>query len=242
MIELLGVGVRRDKSTWILRNVCARLEAGDLALVASPEPQGRRALIEAVTGRRVPDEGRLWVNHVPLLRANARRVRGLCGVVELPGRLVGERSILWNALAPTGAARALGGLLRLPRRQDRHAVQAALERVGLRGRAQEPAAVLGVADRLRLLLARALAHGPEHIVVSEPDAVLTSAELAVFMGLLGSIARVERLGVMVSVANATDIWRLADRLLVLDGGQLLFAGRPDEIEGARAGRVGALTT
>ena len=102
--------------------------------------------------------------------------------------------------------------------------------------------MLGVADRLRLLLARVLAHGPEHIVVSEPDAVLTSAELAVFMGLLGSIARVERLGVMVSVANATDIWRLADRLLILDRGQLLFAGRPDDVEGARAGHVGALTT
>ena len=242
MIELLGVGVRRDRATWLLRNVCARLEAGELTLVASPEPQGRRALIDAVAGRRVPDEGRVWVNHVPLLRANARRVRGLCGLVELPGRLVGERSILWNALAPTGAGRALGGLLRLPRRQDRNAVQAALERVGLRGRAQDPAAVLGVADRLRLLLARALAQDPEHLVVSEPDAVLTPPELAVFMGLLGRIARVERLGVMVSVANATDIWRLADRLLVLDAGQLLFAGRPDDIEDARAGRVGALTT
>jgi ABC-type branched-subunit amino acid transport system ATPase component len=242
MIELLGVGVRRNGTTWILRNVCARLEAGDLTLVASPEPQGRRALIEAVTGRRVPDEGRVWVNHVPLLRANARRVRGLCGVVELPGRLVGERSILWNALAPTSAGRALGGLLRLPRRQDRNAVHAALERVGLRSRAQEPAAVLGVADRLRLLLARALAHAPEHVVVTEPDAVLTSPELTVLMALLGSIARVERIGVMVSVANATDIWRLADRLLVLDAGQLLFAGRPDDIEDARAGRVGALTT
>jgi ABC-type branched-subunit amino acid transport system ATPase component len=241
MIELLGVGVRCKRTTWILRNVCARLEAGDLTLVASPEPQGRRALIEAVTGRRVPDEGRVWVNHVPLLRANARRVRGLCGVVE-PGRLVGERSILWNALTPTGAGRALGGLLRLPRRQDRNAVHAALERVGLRSRAQEPAAVLGVADRLRLLLARVLARAPEHVVVTEPDAVLTSPELTVFMALLGSIARVERIGVMVSVANATDIWRLADRLLVLDAGRLLFAGRPDDIEDARAGRVRALTT
>src|SRR4029453_10998824 len=154
MIELLGVGVRRNRTTWILRNVCARLEAGDLTLVASPEPQGRRGLIRRVTGRRVPDEGRVWVNHVPLLRANARRVRGLCGVVELPGRLVGERSILWNALAPTGAGRTLGGLLRLPRRQNRNAVHAALERVGLRSRAQEPAAVLAVADRVRLLPAR----------------------------------------------------------------------------------------
>ena len=43
MIELLGVGVRRNWTTWILRNVCARLEAGDLTLVASPEPQGMEA-------------------------------------------------------------------------------------------------------------------------------------------------------------------------------------------------------
>jgi hypothetical protein len=111
MIELLGVGVRRDRGAWLLRNVCATVEAGELVLIVSPQTEERRALIDAVTGRRVPDEGRLWVNHVPLLRATARRIRGLGGLVELPGRLAGERSILWNALAPTGAVRALGGLL-----------------------------------------------------------------------------------------------------------------------------------
>jgi ABC-type branched-subunit amino acid transport system ATPase component len=242
MIELLGVGVRRDRGAWLLRNVCATVEAGELVLIVSPQTEERRALIDAVTGRRVPDEGRLWVNHVPLLRATARRIRGLGGLVELPGRLAGERSILWNALAPTGAVRALGGLLRLPRQRDRHAVEVALERVGLRSRSQEPAAVLGVPDRLRLLVARALTRAPEHLVVSEPDAVLTRAELTVFMGLLRSIALRERLGVMVSVASALEVWRLVDRLLVLDGAQLIFAGHPDDVEGARAGRAGALTT
>jgi len=242
MIELLGVGVRHGRSTWLLRNVCARVEAGELAMVVSPQTDERRALIDAVTGRRVPDEGRIWVNHVPLLRATARRLRGLCGVVELPGRLVGERSVLWNALAPTGARRALGGLLRLPRQRDRHAVQAALERVGLRGRAQDPAAVLGIVDRLRLLVARALTRAPEHLVVSEPDTVLTRAELTVFLGLLRNIALHERLGVIVSVASALDVWRLVDRLLVLDGGRLIFAGHPDDVEAARDGRAGVLTT
>jgi ABC-type branched-subunit amino acid transport system ATPase component len=102
--------------------------------------------------------------------------------------------------------------------------------------------VLGVPDRLRLLVARALTRAPEHLVVSEPDAVLTRAELTVFMGLLRSIALRERLGVMVSVASALEVWRLVDRLLVLDGAQLIFAGHPDDVEGARAGRAGALTT
>ena len=139
--------------------------------------------------------------------------------------------------------RALGGLLRLPRQRDRHAVDLALERVGLRRPwRHEPAAVLAVTDRLRLLVARALAQEPEHLVVSEPDAVLTPAELAVFIGLLSSIADRQRLGVIVSVAHGMDVWRLVDRLLVLDGGRLIFAGPPDDIEDARARRSGALTT
>jgi ABC-type branched-subunit amino acid transport system ATPase component len=242
MIELLGVGVRQDKDGWLVRNVCARLEAGELTLVVSSQPQERRAVIDAVAGNRVPDEGRLWVNHVPLLRANARRLRALCGLIELPGRVVGERTIVWNTLPPTGAVRALGGLLRLPRRRERHAVEVALERVGLRGRGHEPAAVLPVADRLRLLVARALVREPEHLAVSEPDTVLTAPELTAFIRLLRTIAHRQRLSVMVSVAHATDVWRLADRLLVLDGGRLIFAGSPDDVESRRDARAGALAT
>ena len=161
MIELLGVGIRRARGGWLLRNVCARVEAGELALIVAPQAEERRALIESVAGRRVPDEGRIWVNHVPLLRATARRVRGLCGLVELPGRLVGERSILWNALAPTAAVRALGGLLRAatPAGPQRGAGRARARRAS-RGGPHDPAAALGVADRLRLLVARALTRGP----------------------------------------------------------------------------------
>jgi ABC-type multidrug transport system ATPase subunit len=39
-----------------------------------------------------------------------------------------------------------------------------------------------------------------------------------------------------------DVWRFVDRLLALDGGRLIFAGPPDDIEDARARRSGALTT
>ena len=55
MIELLGVGVRHRQGGWLVRNVCARLEAGEVTLVVSPQPEGRRALIEALAGSRVPD-------------------------------------------------------------------------------------------------------------------------------------------------------------------------------------------
>ena len=78
--------------------------------------------------------------------------------------------------------------------------------------------------------------------MSEPDAVLTTTELTGLIGLLRTIAHRQRLSVMVSVAHATEVWRLVDRLLVLDGGRLIFAGPPDDVESGRAARAGALTT
>jgi ABC-type phosphate/phosphonate transport system ATPase subunit len=92
----------------------------------------------------------------------AGRVRRLSGAVDPGTGLVERRSLFWNALAPVPGPRALGRLLRLPRRREREAVLAALERVGLRVRADEPVAALSAFDRVRLLIARALVRRPRN--------------------------------------------------------------------------------
>src|SRR5262249_31727105 len=131
MIELLGVGVPRRDGGWLLRHICATLEAGELTTVLSADVEERRALLDTMTGRRLPDEGRVWLDGVPIMAASLARVGRLCGEVDAAADgLVPRRSALWNALAPTSGPRALGRLLRLPRRRERDAVRGALERVG----------------------------------------------------------------------------------------------------------------
>jgi ABC-type phosphate/phosphonate transport system ATPase subunit len=202
--------------------------------VISADPAERAALLDVVTGRRIPDEGRVWLLRVPLMRTSASRVRVLGGEVDPASTLIERRSLFWNALAPTSGPRTLGGLLRLPRRRERLATTAALERVGLRARIDEPVGVLGPFDRMRFLLARALARRPRYLVVREADVLLGRDEVANFMALLRLVAREDRLAVVVSLA-APDVGRpLADRLLVLGDGLLLFHGRAEALLGIRA--------
>jgi ABC-type cobalamin/Fe3+-siderophores transport system ATPase subunit len=242
VIELLGVGVPRPAAGWLLHRVCATLEAGELTLVGSDDPAERAALLDAITGRRVPDEGRVWVSRVPLMPASRSRIRRLCGEVEPGAALAEHRSLFWNAVVPVSGPRALGRLLRLPRRGERQAVLAALERTGLRGRADEPVGRLSPFDRLRYLIARALARGPRHLVVRDPDAFVAAGDLGALLALLRLIARSERVGVVVSLAEAGPGRRFADRLLVLHEGVLVLHGRAGTLDDARAPwSAGALT-
>ena len=240
MIELLGAGVPRRSGGWLLHRVCATLEAGELTVVLSEDPAERGAFLDAVCGRSVPDEGRVWVNRVPLMAASRSRIRRLCGEVDPGAPLVERRSLFWNALAPAMGPRALGRLLRLPRRHERDAVLAALERVGLRSRLDEAVAALSAFDRLRFLLARALVRQPRNLIVRDLDLALGSGDVGGLLALLRLIARSERLAVVVSLQDAQVGRGFADRLLVLREGLLVFHGRAEGLdEGRAAGRVGA---
>ena len=56
MIELLGVGVPRAGGRWPLHRVSARFRRGEIVLIVSRRAE-RDGLLDAVTGRRIPDEG-----------------------------------------------------------------------------------------------------------------------------------------------------------------------------------------
>jgi ABC-type phosphate/phosphonate transport system ATPase subunit len=227
MIELLGVGIPRRDRGWLLHRVCATLEAGELTAVLAADEAERRALLDVITGRRLPDEGRVWIDRVPVMPDSLSRIRRLCADIGPPDRLVGRRSVFWNALTPTSGPRALGRLLRLPRRRERAAVEATLERVGLRDRIGDPVGALSTLDRWRLLVAGALAQRAHNIIVRDPDASLSADEVEVLLGLLRLLARSDHLGVVVSLAAGAAAQRATDRVLLLHEGLLLFHGPPD---------------
>ncbi len=233
MIELLGVGVPRETGGWLLHRVCATLESGEVTLVLSSDPEERGALLDTLTGRRVPDEGRVWVSRAPLMPGSRSRIRRLCGEVDPGAVLVERRSLFWNAVAPISGSGALGRLLRLPRRREREAVLAALDRVGLRARADEPVGRLSSFDRLRFLIARTLARGPRHLVVRDPDTAVAPGDLAALLAVLRLVARSDRLGVVVSLEGAEAGRHFADRLLVLREGLLVFHGRAESLDEER---------
>jgi ABC-type branched-subunit amino acid transport system ATPase component len=101
--------------------------------------------------------------------------------------------------------------------------------VGLEQRAAVPAASLAYGDQRMLELARALAISPRLLLVDEPAAGLNAAEVE---RLLVRIRRLRESGMTVVVIehNMDLVMEIADRVLVMDYGQCLFEGTPEEVQ------------
>ena len=112
-----------------------------------------------------------------------------------------------------------------------------LDFVGLRHRAQVTAGSLAYGEQRMLEIARALATAPRLLMVDEPAAGLNATEVE---ALLLRIAKLrERYITVVMVEHNMDlVMKVADRILVMDYGQYLFAGVPAEVQ-AHPGVVAA---
>ena len=101
--------------------------------------------------------------------------------------------------------------------------------VGLEGRTARPAGELAYVDRRRLELARALALAPRLLLLDEPSAGMGSAETAELAAIIHRVR--DELGVTVLVVehDMSFVRRLAERITVLDFGQVIASGPTTEV-------------
>jgi ABC-type methionine transport system ATPase subunit len=133
--------------------------------------------------------------------------RPTAGVASVPGRLEAFRL----------HDRVGGG-----RREELQQLQGgALAVVGLAERMQKPASGLTAADRVRVLIARALAHAPRRLLIRDLDRALPPDDVQPMLSLLRSFTRGDRRSVIVTLAEPPVAARLADRFLFLSAGRLV---------------------
>jgi ABC-type phosphate/phosphonate transport system ATPase subunit len=227
MIELLGVGVPDGNAGWLLHRVCARWSHGEVAAVVSDSAAQRLALIDTVAGRRIPIEGRAWLDGVALAPDTAARVRAHVGDVDLGVEFVERRSLLWNTLAgERPGLLALAGLVRFPREREREAAMRALRAVQLDGLASETVARLDREERARLALARALRRGPRRLVLREVDVAVGVPDAERVLDLVRRLVRTDRLSAAVSLASLSLARQFADRIAVLVDALLVLDAAP----------------
>ena len=228
MVELLGVGVPRDDGGWLLHRVCARIASGTVTVVVSQRQEERLALLDAVAGRRIPEEGGVWVAGMPVMADNLRRLRARVGEVDLGLPLVEGRSVLWNTLAAAHPGlRILQGLFHLPRPRERQAARRALAALGFDDSIHDPVSNVPHEGRARLVTARELLRRPEWLVIREVDTVLGLADAEAFLGRLRRLVRAERVSVVASAAGPAVARGVADRVMAIAEGLLVFDGPPD---------------
>jgi ABC-2 type transport system ATP-binding protein len=107
------------------------------------------------------------------------------------------------------------------------AVAAAVERVGLGGKAKAKLRTLSGGMLRRVGVAQAIVNEPELLLLDEPTAGLDPEQRVAFRAMLRDIGR--RATVVVSTHLVEDVGAACARVILMDRGRFVFDGTPDEL-------------
>ncbi|MFC0283276.1 ABC transporter ATP-binding protein [Camelimonas abortus] len=205
-----------------VRDVSLRLGRGEVVGLIGPNGAGKSTLLRALAGILPPARGAATLDGAPLARleprSRARAVAFLAQSAEVSAAMRVEDVV---ALGRLPHRRPFGGFTAA----DAAAVARALAGTGceeLRGR---PVGALSGGERMRALLARALAVEAPFLLADEPVAALDPLHQLQAMALLRARAA-EGAGVLVTLHDLTLASRFCDRLALMAQGRLLRHGPP----------------
>jgi ABC-type branched-subunit amino acid transport system ATPase component len=216
-----------------LNAVDLRARTGEVTGVIGPNGAGKSTLFNCLSGLLTPDAGRITFNGLPLSGAPALRARrGLGRTFQTP-RLFKSLSVLDNLLFGCETADWAGHRYVFDTRLGRlpHAERAAqiARLVGFRGDLSTPAGALPFGDLRTVELARALCGAPQLLLLDEPASGLDTDQAERFVGLMSSLAAVG-LAILLIEHDMALVMELCRRITVLDFGQVIAVGTPDQVQ------------
>jgi branched-chain amino acid transport system permease protein len=208
--------------------------AGSCGAIVGPNGSGKTTLLNLASGYYIADSGSVLIGGVEMLGIAAHRIaaRGVGRTFQTP-RLLNDLTVIENVLlgAYTRERAGLAAIaLRLPSaraeaRQLRDEAMGYLAFVGVADRAESEAGEIPHGQQRLIEIARAMMGGARLILLDEPAAGLSMAELDRLERL---IARIRDLGAtIVIVEHHLDlVANIASSVMVLDRGTVLAAGEP----------------
>jgi branched-chain amino acid transport system ATP-binding protein len=207
----------------ILHGCNMTLAEHEIVGIIGPNGAGKTTLVNIVTGFDQPTEGSVELAGEAITSwAPHRRARAGLARTYQHGRLFSGLSARENV-----EVAALG--VRASPREARRRADELLDLLGLEPRADDPAAVLPHGEARKLGVARALATSPRFVLMDEPAAGLSEAEVPGLAEVVRTVRESREAGVLLIDHNVGLILDVCDRIQVLDEGRTLAEGTPDEI-------------
>jgi iron complex transport system ATP-binding protein len=209
----------------VLREVSFSIAGGEFVGIIGPNGSGKSTLLRLMSGFLRPRQGRLRVDGLASERYDRRELGRRVGVVPQETAISFPFSVTEMVLF--GRTPHLGGF-GFEGDADLTAAARAMERTETAHLARRAVTELSGGERQRVILARALAQEPSHLLLDEPAAFLDIRHEVEMYDLLRDLQRGGM--TVVSVLHDLNIAALyCDRLLLLHDGRLARAGTPAEV-------------
>ncbi|CAN5192753.1 ABC transporter ATP-binding protein [soil metagenome] len=191
------------------------VDRGEVVALLGPNGAGKTTTVETLEGYRRPTAGAVRVLGLDPVADHSQLSRRACVMLQQGG--------IYPGIRPYEALRLFAAFYADPEDPER-----LLDRVGLAHRRGATWRQLSGGEQQRLSLALALVGRPEVVFLDEPTAGVDVAGRQAIREMVGDL-RARGVAVLVATHDLEDAERGADRVLIVDHGQMVAAGTPDEL-------------
>ncbi len=208
------------------------LEDGQLLAMIGPNGAGKSTCFNLINGQLRPDRGVIVIMGKSVNGSRPRDVWNLgVGRTFQVTSTFASMSVLENVqMALLSYHRRTKSLLRRVSRLYVDESMALLKLLGIDDQRDRACGVLAYGDLKRVELAVALANKPRLLLMDEPTAGMGPAERQSLMELTKDIVRTRNIGVLFTEHDMDVVFNHADRIIVLNRGELVAEGTPDEVQ------------
>ena len=207
----------------VLRDIDLAVARGERSVICGPSGSGKSTLIRCINALEEFQEGRIVVDGIEL-GPNLRRVddvRREVGMVFQSFNLFPHLTVLENCtLAPIWVRN-------IPKKQAEAAAMKYLERVRIPDKANKYPSQISGGQQQRVAIARALTMNPKVMLFDEPTSALDPEMVKEVLDTMVDLAK-EGMTMMVVTHEMAFAKEVADRVVFMDGGQIVEANSPDE--------------
>ncbi len=221
-----------------VRDVSFSIPQGGIVSLIGPNGAGKTTFFNVLTGLYKPHKGRVVLGDTDVTGRSPHTIASMGMARTFQNiRLFGLMTATENVMVAMHShmrSGLLGTIFRMPgQRHEEHAsrefAHELLDFVGIGGTADQYARNLSYGDQRRLEVARALALKPSVLLLDEPTAGMNPQESARFVDFVHRVRDEKQVSVLLIEHDMSVVMRVSERITVLDQGEKIAEGGPDEI-------------
>ncbi|KYG68885.1 ABC transporter ATP-binding protein [Bdellovibrio bacteriovorus] len=226
MIEFKNL-VKRFGTRTVLNGLSLKIREGEIIFILGTSGTGKSVLLKNLVGLLTPDEGEIWIDDQEVSKFTEEQylpIRKKCGMVFQHPALFDSLTVFENV------AFGLRRHYNFDEATIKEKVTKALRLVNLQGIEQKTPAQISYGMQKRVSLARTVALEPRILLFDEPTTGLDPVTTTAVNQLILDLSRTLKTTSLVVSHDMNCALSIADRIVVLDKGQIVAQGTPDELK------------